>query len=84
MSLFNSIEVAFSALTLLVVRQEEHKACKIEVLVWLSVDCLHMVQLMPLNPKTPHNLLPQLNPDWFTFLVPAYPGCPGKAAIKQV
>jgi len=21
---------------------------------------------------------PHLNPDWFTFLVPAYPGCPEK------
>jgi len=28
--------------------------------------------------------LPHLNPDWFTFLVPAYPDCPGKEAIKWV
>ena len=37
------------------------------VLVWLSVS-------------KPHHLLPHLNPHWsdFTFLVPAYPGCPGK------
>jgi len=34
-----------------------------------------MVQLMP---PPPHHLLLQKNPEWFTFLVPAYPGCPGK------
>jgi len=42
---------------------------------------LHMVQLMPLPP---HRLLLQLNPQWFTFLVPAYPGCPGKKAVKRM
>ena len=31
----------------------------------------------------PHHLLPHLNPG-FIFLVPAYPGCPGKEAVKQV
>jgi len=36
---------------------------------------LEMVQLM-LLPS--HHLLIQQNPVWFTFLVPAYPGCPGK------
>jgi len=40
---------------------------------------LHMAQLMPL----PLTFLAQVNPDWFyqngsVFLVPAYPGCPGK------
>ena len=34
---------------------------------------LHMVQLMPLPP---HHLLLQYNPEWFTFPVPAYAGCP--------
>jgi len=37
-------------------------------------------------PKS-HHLLPHLNPDWFrgfTFLVPAYPGSPGKEAVKVV
>ena len=24
------------------------------------------------------------NPDWFILLLPAYPGCPGKKAVKQV
>jgi len=32
----------------------------------------------------PHHLLPHLNPDWFTFLVPAYRGCPGKEAVKRM
>ena len=27
-------------------------------------------------------LLPHLNPDWFIFLVPAYPGCPGKRLLN--
>ena len=40
---------------------------------------LHMVQLMPLQPC---HLLFQLNPEWFILLVPAYPGCPGKKAVK--
>ena len=34
-----------------------------------------MVQLMPMPPR---HLLLQQNSEWFTFLVPAYPGCPGK------
>jgi len=40
---------------------------------------LHMVQLMPLPP---HHLLLQQNPEWFTFLVPAYPGCPKKRPLS--
>jgi len=40
-----------------------------------------MVQLMPLHPK-PHHLLPHLNPDW--FYLSAFPGCPGKEAVKRV
>ena len=55
--------IAFSALTLLVGRQEEHLACKElsdEVLAWVicvdrGTNDLHMVQLMPLPP--PHLLL---------------------------
>jgi len=41
---------------------------------------LHMVQLMPL--PSHHHLLKQ-NPEWFTFLVPAYPGCPRRKAAKR-
>jgi len=32
--------------------------------------------------QKPHHLLPHLNQEWFTFLVPAYPGCPRKEATK--
>ena len=32
----------------------------------------------------PHHLVPHFNPNWFTFLVPAYPDCPGKWAVKRV
>jgi len=48
------MQFAFSALTLLVGRQEERPSCENlidEVLVWLSVWSevqMHMVQLMPL------------------------------------
>jgi len=49
-------------------------------LEWGAND-LHMVQLMLLPP---HHLLLQQNPEWFTFLVPAYPGCPWKKAPKQM
>jgi len=43
---------------------------------------LHMVQLMPLPP---HHLLLNWNSDWvLIFLVPAYPGCHGKEAVKQM
>ena len=50
-----------------------------------GADCLHMVQLMPLPFPKPRHHLPHLNPDWFylsRYL--AYPGCPGKEAIKRV
>jgi len=40
---------------------------------------LHMVQLIPLPP---YRLLLQYNPESFTFLVPAYPGYPGKKSVK--
>jgi len=44
---------------------------------------LHMAQLMPL----PLQALAPVNSDWFyqngsAFLVLAYPGCPGKKAVK--
>jgi len=63
---------AFSALTLLVGRQEEQPACKNWVMrcVWLSVwskvapiVCIWSSRCHCI-PK-PHNLLPHLNPDWF-------------------
>jgi len=55
--MFVVLIISFSALTLLVGRQEDHLARKKlsdGVLAWLSVECgandLHMVQLTPLPP----------------------------------
>jgi len=76
---------AFSALMLLVGRQEGHLAHK-KTEWWDAgmVMCLgqgadlHMAQLMP----EPSLSLAPVNPDWyiylpsFTFLVPAHPGSP--------
>jgi len=43
---------------------------------------LHMVQLMPLPPRD--FLLNVKIHIGLTFLLPAYPGCPGKDAVKQM
>ena len=53
------------------------------MVVFLERDAndLLMVQLMPLPP---HHLLLQKNAEWFILLVPAYPGCPGKKAVKYL
>ena len=40
---------------------------------------LHMAQLMPLPLTVSCSSIIQID---FTFLVPAYPGCPGKEAVK--
>jgi len=40
---------------------------------------LHMAQLMPLPLAVSCSSKIQIG---FTFLVPAYPGCPGKEAVK--
>jgi len=79
--------IAFSALTLLVGRQEGHPACKNRVVGYRTgvVICLergadlHMAQLMPLPLTVSSSSKIQIG---FTFLVPAYPGCPGKEAVK--
>jgi len=77
---------AFSALTLLVGWQEGHPACKKQE--WWGtgmVICLgrgaglHMAQLMPLPLAVSCSSKIKIG---FTFLVPAYPGCPGKEAVK--
>ena len=76
---------AFSALTLLVGRQEGHPACKNRMVGIGVVICLewgadlHMAQLMPLPCTVSCSSKIQIG---FTFLVPAYPGCPGKEAVK--
>ena len=81
--------LTFSALTLLVGRQEGHPASKKlsgGVLAWLSVCLergadLHMAQLMPLPLTVSCFSEIQIG---FTFLVPAHPGSPGKRAVKRV
>jgi len=73
-------------LTLLVGWQEGHPACK-KTEWWGTgmVICLergadmHMAQLMPLTLTVSCSSKIQIG---FTFLVPAYPGCPGKEAVK--
>ena len=61
------IESVFSALTLLAGRQEEDLACK--KCLKRGADCLHMVQLMTLLPKTPSPLASfksrQVLPCWY-------------------
>ena len=79
---------AFSALTLLVGRQEGHPACKklewwvAGMVIWLEQGAdLHMAQLMPLPLTVSCFSKIQIG---FTFLVPAHPGSPGKRAVKRV
>ena len=70
---------AFSALTLLAGHQEEHPACKKlsdEVLTWLSVWSIWC----HCHPIFCRFIEIQVG---LTFLVPAYPGCPGKEAAKR-
>jgi len=79
------LQCAFSALTLLVGRQEGHLASKKQwwgagVVICLERGAdLHMAQLMPLPLTASCSSKIQIG---FTFLVPAYPGCPGKEAVK--
>ena len=78
--------IAFSALTLLVGRQEGHPACKNlsgGVLAWFiclerGAD-LHIAQLMPLLLTVSCFSKIQIG---FTFLVLAHLGSPGKRAVK--
>ena len=79
---------AFSALTLLVGRQEGHLACKktewwgagmVICLEW-GAD-LHMAQLMPL--PRPVSCFSEIQVG-FTFLVLAHPGSPGQRTVKRV
>ena len=78
---------AFSALTLLVGRQEGHPACKKTFELWGAgmVICLergadlHMAQLMPLPLTVSCSSKIQIG---FTFLVRAHPGSPGKGPLN--
>jgi len=78
----------YSALMLLVGRQEGHPACKktdwwgagVVICLMRGAD-LHMAQLM-LLPLTVFCFSKiQIG---FTFLVPAHPGSPGQRAVKRV
>ena len=79
--------IAFSALMLLVGRQEGHLACKNWVVgccmvITLEQDAdLHTAQLMPLPLTISCFSKIQIG---FTFLVPAHPGSPRKGAVKRV
>jgi len=44
-------------------------------MICIMLQSLHM-------PLSPHHLLLRYSPDWFNFLVPAYPGCSGKEAVN--
>jgi len=76
----------FSALTLLVERQECRSVCKKLsgwVLAWSSVWSvadLHMAQLMPMPLTVSCFGKIQIG---FTFLILAHPGSPGQRAIKR-
>jgi len=79
--------VCFSALTLLVGRQEGHPASKKEwwgagVVICLERDAdLHMAQLMPLPLTLSCFSKIQIGS---TFLVQAHPGSSGQRAVKRV
>ena len=80
--------VAFSAMTLLVGRQEGHPACKktewwgagVVICLKRGAD-LHTTQLVPLPLTVSCFSKIQIG---FTFLVPAHPGSPWQRAVKWV
>jgi len=73
--------LSFSALTLLVGQQEgQWWGAGVVICLELGAD-LHMAQLMPLPLAVSCFSKIQIG---FTFLVPAYPGSPGKRAINRV
>ena len=86
--LFDLSVSAFSALTLLVGRQEGHLACKkqewwgagVAICLEQGAD-LHMAQLMPLPLTVSCFSKIQIG---FTFLVPAHLGSPGKRTVKRL
>ena len=85
--LISLIKQSFSALTLLVGRQEGHLACKNEWWGAGMIICLergadlHTAQLMPLPLTVSCFSKIQIG---FTFLVPAHPSSSGKRAVKRV
>ena len=77
--------VAFSAVTLLVGRQEGHPSLEwwgVGVVICLERGAdLHMAQLMPLPLTVSCFRKIQIG---FAFLVPAHAGSPGHRAVKRV
>jgi len=77
---------AINALKLLVGWQEWHPACKNWVVrYWrgyLSEARCKWFAYGPADATATHHLLLHKNPEWFTFLVLAYPGCPGKRQLN--
>jgi len=72
-----TVSHAFSALMLLVGRQEGHPACKKlsgGVLAWLSVWSEVTLAYGPADATATHCLLLQKNPDWFYFSGTDSPG----------
>jgi len=86
-----NIKSAFSALMWLVGRQERHLACKKlsgRMLAWLSIWGEVQICIWPSWCHCHSLSLAPVNPDWFyqngsAFLVPAYPGCPGKRLLNK-
>ena len=85
---FVCVTNAFSALMLLVGRQEGHPACKKlsgGVLAWLSVWSVVQTCIWPswyhCHSLSLASVKSRLG---FTFLVPAHPGSPGQRAVKRV
>ena len=79
---------AFSALTLLVGRQEGHPACKNWVVgYWHGYLSGAMCKQFAYGPAdhtaTPSSLAP-IKSRFQTFLVTFYPCCPGKEAVKRI
>ena len=81
-------ELAFSALTLLVGRQEEHLACKklsnevLAICLQRGANDLHMwSSSCHCHPIISCFVKIQTG---LTFQVPAYPGCPGKGVTEWV
>jgi len=74
--MFYSECFAFSALTLLVGRQEGRGYLSGARCEWFAYG--------PTDATATPSSVSAVNSDWFTFQVPAYPGCPGKHAVKQM
>ena len=79
--------VAFSVLTLLVGRQEEHPACKKlsgGVLAWLSVLSEVQTCIRPSRCHCHSLPLASVKSRLVYLLVPAHPGSPGQRAVKRL